>query len=63
MKLKQKFTLLELMVGIIVLLVSAIGFYTAYTNLKEDVESELSMTMAGQAGVLARKSAVNKFRV
>lgn len=53
MELKQKF----------ILLVSAIGFYTAYTNLKEDVESELSMTMAGQAGVLARKSAVNKFRV
>lgn len=63
MKLKQKFILLALMVGTIVLLVSAIGFYTAYTNLKEDVESELSMTMAGQAGELARKSAVNKFRV
>ena len=63
MKLKQKFILLAMMVGTIVLLVSAIGFYTAYTNLKEDVESELSMTMAGQAGVLARKSAVNKFRV
>ena len=67
MKLKQKFILLALMVGTIVLLVSAIGFYTAYTNLKEDVESELSMTMAEQAGELegglARKSAVNKFRV
>ena len=38
MKLKQKFILLALMVGTIVLLVSAIGFNTAYTNLKEDVE-------------------------
>ena len=38
MKLKQKFILLALMVGTIVLLVSVIGFYTAYTNLKEDVE-------------------------
>lgn len=51
MKLKQKF----------ILLVSAIGFYTAYTNLKEDVESELSLTMAEQAGELEnwldRKSA------
>ena len=45
MKLKQKFILLAMMVGPVVLLVSAIGFYTAYTNLKEDVEPELSMTI------------------
>ena len=38
MKLKQKFILLAMMVGTIVLLVSAIGFYTAYNNPKEDVE-------------------------
>ena len=52
MKQKQKIIQQALMVGTIVLLVSAIGFYTAYTNLKEDVESELSLTLAEQAGEL-----------
>ena len=67
MKLKQKFTLLALGVGIIVLLVSAIGFYTAYTNLKNDVDSELSLSMTGQAGELeswlAKKSAAVDYMV
>ena len=48
MKLRQKFMLLAGMIGVLVLAVSAIGFYEAYTNLKNGVEKELSLTMAQQ---------------
>ncbi|MGM9541039.1 methyl-accepting chemotaxis protein [Anaerovibrio sp.] len=48
MKLRQKFMLLAGMIGVLVLAVSAIGFYEAYTNLKSGVEKELSLTMDQQ---------------
>ncbi len=48
MKLKQKFIVLAGLSGFLMALVSVVGYYSAFTNLQESVESELSSTVTAQ---------------
>ena len=52
MGIKQKFILLSGIVGIILAIVSIIGYYTSYSNLAENVNSELSQTVRAEGEVL-----------
>ena len=49
MNLRQKFLCLSGLAGVLLFVVSVIGFYIADSNLKESVESELSTGIAGEA--------------
>ena len=49
MKIRQKFFVLAGLVGIIIAVMSCVGYYTAYTNLAESVESDLSSTVSAEA--------------
>lgn len=46
MKIRQKFFVLSGIVGVIIAVMSCVGYYTAYTNLERSVEGELSATGA-----------------
>ena len=48
MGLKQKFLALSGMMGVLLLVVSCIGYYTAYTNLHESVEHEMTAVVQTQ---------------
>ena len=48
MGIRQKFFLLAGLIGIIVAIVSCIGYYTAYTNLEASVEQEISAAVDTQ---------------
>lgn len=48
MGIKQKFAMLAGIVGIVLAIVSIVGYYTAYSNLEESVEREISATVAAQ---------------
>ena len=45
MGIRQKFFLLAGLVGVILAVVSCIGYYTAYTNLEDSVEKEIQATV------------------
>ncbi|MCI6282939.1 cache domain-containing protein [Selenomonas sp.] len=49
MKIRQKFFVLAGLVGIIIAVMSCVGYYTAYTNLERSVEGELSATVGAEA--------------
>lgn len=61
MGIKQKFFLLAGIIGIIMAIVSCIGYYTAYSNLEDSVEKEISATIEvqgqGMDGWLREKAA------
>lgn len=61
MKIRQKFFLLAGIVGLIMAVVSFIGYYTANSNLQASVEAEISATLEAQkneiSGWLKEKSA------
>ena len=48
MSLRQKFSLLACLAGALIAIVSLVGCYTAYTNLTETLESEISSTVDAQ---------------
>ena len=48
MGIRQKFFLLAGLIGIIVAIVSCMGYYTAYTNLEASVEQEISAAVDTQ---------------
>lgn len=52
MNLKQKFTLLAGISGAIMAIISIIGYYTAYTNLDESVESEIALEVRAEGEAL-----------
>ena len=52
MGIKQKFFLLAGVIGVIMAIVSGIGYYTAYTNLEESVEKEISAAIDTQGSQL-----------
>ncbi|SDZ85433.1 hypothetical protein [Selenomonas ruminantium] len=49
MGIKQKFTVLAGIIGVLLAVVSIIGFYTADSNLEKAVEQELTATMGDAA--------------
>ena len=49
MKIRQKFFVLAGMVGVIMAIMSCVGYYVAYSNLSESVEGELSATVGAEA--------------
>ena len=49
MKIRQKFFVLSGLVGVIIAVMSCVGYYTAYTNLERSVEGELSATVGAEA--------------
>ena len=49
MRMRQKFFVLAGITGLIMAIVSCIGYYTAYTNLETSVESELNENMKKEA--------------
>ena len=49
MKIRQKFFVLSGIVGVIIAVMSCVGYYTAYTNLERSVEGELSATVGAEA--------------
>ena len=49
MGIKQKFVMLAGIVGVILALVSVIGYYTAYTNLADSVEKEIAASLEAQS--------------
>ena len=52
MKVKEKFILLAALSGLLMAIVSVVGYYNAYKNLEESVESELNATVTAQANQL-----------
>ena len=52
MGIKQKFFLLAGVIGVIMAIVSGIGYYTAYTNLEESVEKEIAAAVDTQGARL-----------
>ena len=49
MKIRQKFFLLAGVTGLIMAIVSCIGYYTAYSNLEKSVEGELTATISAES--------------
>ncbi len=49
MGIKQKFTLLAGLVGVILAVVSVIGYYTAYTNLADSVGKEIAASLEAES--------------
>ena len=49
MKIRQKFFVLAGMVGVIMAIMSCVGYYVAYSNLSQSVEGELSATVGAEA--------------
>ena len=49
MKIRQKFFVLAAAIGVIMAIMSCVGYYTAYSNLEESVEGELSATVSAEA--------------
>lgn len=60
MRIRQKFLVLTGITGVIMAVISCIGYYTAYSNLEKSVESELNENMKKEAaqidGWLRQKS-------
>ena len=52
MGIKQKFAMLAGIVGILLAIVSILGYYTAYSNLEESMEREISSTVGTQGAEL-----------
>ena len=52
MKLKQKFIILACLSGLLLAIVSIVGYFKAYNTLEESVESELKATVISQANNL-----------
>ena len=46
MKIRQKFFLLAGVTGLIMAIMSCVGYYTAYNNLEKTVEGELNATIS-----------------
>ena len=49
MKIRQKFFVLAALVGVIMAVMSCVGYYVAYSNLEQSVEGELSATVGAEA--------------
>ena len=49
MKIRQKFFVLAALVGVIMAVMSCVGYYLAYSNLEQSVEGELSATVSAEA--------------
>ena len=49
MKIRQKFFVLAALVGVIMAVMSCVGYYVAYSNLEQSVEGELSATVSAEA--------------
>lgn len=49
MKIRQKFFVLAALVGVIMAIMSCVGYYVAYSNLEQSVEGELSATVSAEA--------------
>ena len=52
MNLKQKFFVLAGLAGVLMAIISIIGYYTAYSNLESSVESEIRATVETQSQIL-----------
>lgn len=49
MKIRQKFFVLAALVGVIMAVVSCVGYYVAYSNLEQSVEGELGATVSAES--------------
>ena len=52
MGIKQKFAMLAGIMGVLLAIVSILGYYTAYSNLEESMEREISSTVGTQGAEL-----------
>ena len=52
MGIRQKFFMLVGVVGVILVIVSGVGYYNAYTHLSNSIESEIGAVVAQEGGVM-----------
>ena len=52
MRLREKFIVLTALSGLLVVIVSIVGYWNASTNLEESIEAELAANVAAQTNKL-----------